>query len=389
MSQQGGSNRRVIVDVECDGQQGIAAATRCAWDIAERHCGAWLAAESIANPHCAHKPTLNARTSDKILRIARCDLMLDVFSPAHEQVSVTWVTLPGLTAHSKNSLDLLMLQMQNRGRCLFHAAKNYGVMRINLSKPLFFAVFVLAVLTIASPLPQSGTATSQLAPRAPGKISPSAVWQAPHDFITNAHAACDKSNPPNYAECFIDEMSKAGAPADAVSFTRVLYKQSGGEVGIMTDFHKAGPVDEARVLYPLRANDNYGLLLVNGDPAILDVDDLKKLDRATMEQDAMYQAVKQRYPNSDLWPGDRSGNTWLLAKTLPDGGQQFMVSYPLLNGCHACAHTGVARFSWNFDAKGKFLGTKYIPTPPPPKLLRPKRPMQPAPPAQQQPPPQP
>ena len=64
----------------------------------------------------------------------------------------------------------------------------------------------------------------------------------------------------------------------------MLYRQSDGQVGIMVAFEKVGPVDVARVLYPLRANDNYGLLLVNGDPAILDVDDLKKLNRAEMER---------------------------------------------------------------------------------------------------------
>src|SRR5271165_2301752 len=206
-----------------------------------------------------------------------------------------------------------------------------------------------------------------------GAVGASAVWQPPPDFISNAHAACDKSNPPNYAECFIDRMAKAGAPADAVSFTRMLYRQSDGQVGIMTEFHKVGPVDEARVMYPLRANDNYALLLINGDPVILDADDLKKLDRAAMERDPLYQSVKQKYPKTDVWPGDRSGTTWPQTKPLPDGRLQFIVGYPLLDGCHACAHTGLARFAWNFDTRGKFLGTKYIPTPPPPKLMRPNR----------------
>jgi hypothetical protein len=35
------------------------------------------------------------------------------------------------------------------------------------------------------------------------------------------------------------------------------------------------------------------------------------------------------------------------------------VSYPLRNGCHACAAAGVAIFTWNFDAAGKFLGTPF------------------------------
>ncbi len=252
----------------------------------------------------------------------------------------------------------------------FYISKQFRSRGFNLRKSLLFAGFILVTSALAFANPQGVTSATS----APGKIGPSAVWQPPQDFVTKAHAACDKSNPPNYSECFIEQMSKLGAPADAVSFTRLLSAQSGGQVGIMTDFHKVGPVDVARVIYPLRANDNYGLLLVNGDPAILDVDDLKKLDRAAMDQNPMYQAVKQKYTATDIWPGDRSNPMWPQVKPLPDGGQQFIIGYPLLNGCHACAHTGLALFSWDFDAKGKFLGTKYIPTPPPPKLLRPNRP---------------
>ena len=246
---------------------------------------------------------------------------------------------------------------------------------IALQKSSFVVVFVYSAVTLACCAQQSGTGGSPAA----GKIGPSAVWQPPQDFITKAHAACDSRHPPNYAECFIDQMSKLGAPADAVAFTRTLYQQNNGDVGIMTEFNKVGPVDEARVMFPLRANDNYGLLLVNGDPAILNVDDLKQLDRAGMEQNSMYQAVKQRYPKTDVWPGDRSGNNWPLTKPLPDGGLQFIVGYPLLDGCHACKPTGLARFSWDFDAKGKFLGTKYVLTLPPPKLMRPNRTSQPPP----------
>jgi hypothetical protein len=257
--------------------------------------------------------------------------------------------------------------------------------RTNLRKSLLSIVLTFISLE-AYALSQSGTSASQPAAASSGKIERSAVWQPPQDFITKAHAACDKSNPPNYSECFIDQMSKSGAPADAVSFTRTLYRQSDGQVGIMVAFEKVGPVDVARVLYPLRANDNYGLLLVNGDPAILDVDDLKKLNRAEMEQSPLYQGVKQKYTATALWPGDRSGTMWPQVKPLPDGGQQFIISYPLLNGCHACQHVGLSRFSWNFDAKGKFAGTKYIPSPPPPKIMRPNRVPEPPPAEQQQPP---
>jgi len=251
-----------------------------------------------------------------------------------------------------------------------------------LRKSLLFAVFFLVALTIASAIPQSETSASQPPLQGAGKIGPSAVWHSPQDFIAKAHAACDQGNPPNYAECFMAQMSEGGAPTDAVNFTRMLFHESDGQVGIMSEFHKVGPLDIARVVYPLRANDNYGLLLVNGNPKVLDVDDLKRLDRMSMEQNPMYQAVKGRYPNMGLWPGDRSGTAWPQVNPLPDGGQQFIVGYPLINGCHACAHVGLALFAWNFDFSGKFLGTKYLPRPPPPKLMRPNRVPQPAPPPQ-------
>ena len=102
------------------------------------------------------------------------------------------------------------------------------------------------------------------APALPGKIGASAVWQLPKQFMASAHAACDKSASSAFAECFINQMANAGASADAVSFTRELYKQSHGDVGILTGLQPVGPVDIAWIIYPLRANTNNGLLFING-----------------------------------------------------------------------------------------------------------------------------
>jgi organic hydroperoxide reductase OsmC/OhrA len=74
------------------------------------------------------------------------------------------------------------------------------------------------------------------APKANPKVGASSVWTLPEQFMAAAHAACDKSAPSGFAECVIDQMAKAGASADAVSFARALYKQNGGDVGIMTGF---------------------------------------------------------------------------------------------------------------------------------------------------------
>jgi hypothetical protein len=198
-----------------------------------------------------------------------------------------------------------------------------------------------------------------------GKINASAVWQVAPQFLAAAHAACDKSHPGD-VNCMIDQMAKAGAPADAVSFTRQLAKQSHGEFGIMTGFQKESPVSFAWITYPLRANTNYGLLLVNGKPPIVNVEDLKLLDTKTMGQSFQFQDVKNQFPNVNLFPGDRDGKTWPNSQSGPNGGTQFVVSYPLLNGCHACASAGFALFTWNFDAQGKFQGTTFMGLTPPP-----------------------
>jgi hypothetical protein len=207
------------------------------------------------------------------------------------------------------------------------------------------------------------TAQSQPGP-GPTTFGASSVWQVTQQFLAAAHAACDKSS--HAGGCFIEQMPKAGAPAAAVSFTRELYKQNHGEFGVMTGFQDQGPVAFAWITYPLRANTNYGLLLVNGRPPIVNVEDLKLLDTKTMKNSFQFQDLKNQFPKVDVWPGDRDGKTWPNAQAGPNGGTQFVVSYPLLNGCHACARAGLAIFGWNFDSRGKFLGTTFQGMTPPP-----------------------
>jgi hypothetical protein len=217
-----------------------------------------------------------------------------------------------------------------------------------------YAYMLLASLFVCVSLSAQSKASSSLT-----KIGGSAVWQLPVEFVTSAHSACERSSGSNYADCVIGQMAKAGAPADAVQFTRELYKQSDGELGVMTGFQNEGPVAFAWITYPLRANTNYGLLLLNGQPRIVNVEDLKLLDVKTMKQSSQFQDAKRQFPKVDIWPGDRDGKIWPNSQAGPDGGVQFTVAYPLINGCHACARAGSAIFNWNFDARGKFLGTSF------------------------------
>ncbi len=210
---------------------------------------------------------------------------------------------------------------------------------------LIWLVLALAPLALAQPEPTP--------------ITSSAVWQPGSNFLAQAHAACDKVSPSQkFADCVIAQMSKAGAPADAVSFTRELFKQTGGEFGIMAGFQKVGPVDIAWVSYPLRST--YGLLLVNGKPRMINAEDLKLLDQKGMRQSFQFQDVQNQFPQVSLWPGDRDGQTWPNSQAGPSGGLQFIIGYPLRNGCQTCAHAGDALFTWNFNPSGKFTGTSFL-----------------------------
>lgn len=190
-------------------------------------------------------------------------------------------------------------------------------------------------------------------------IDASAVWQPTGDFLTGTHAACDKVTPASkFSDCVINQMSKAGASPNAVNFTRELYKQTGGEVGIMGNFQKVGTVDIAWVRYPLRSTN--GLLLVNGKPRIINAEDLKLLDEKDMQQSFQYQDLQNQFPKVGVWPGDRDGKTWPNSQTGNNGGLQFIIGYPLRNGCATCAHAGFALFTWNFNSSGKFTGTTFM-----------------------------
>ena len=217
-----------------------------------------------------------------------------------------------------------------------------------MGKPLLFVSILLS-------------AACCLAQSKPSAIGPSGVWQVPGSFVPTVNSACGNSSQGRkYADCFMSQMSKAGASADAVAFTRELSRQSPGDLGIMSSFNHVGPVDIAWVLYPTHQPSNYGLFLVNGDPKLVNAEDLKLLDRKAMQQSFQYQGVQNQFPNVGLWPGDRDGQTWPNSQAGSNGGVQFVLGYPLRNGCATCAHAGSVLFSWNFDASGKFSGTSFL-----------------------------
>jgi hypothetical protein len=188
----------------------------------------------------------------------------------------------------------------------------------------------------------------------------SAVWQMPAGFVADAQTACGTPSASHFGDCVIEQMVKAGASTASVTFTRDLLKQSHGEAGVMTSFQHGTPVDIAWVTYPWRPDHKYGLLLLNGEPAIVNVEDLKLLDRRSMRDSLQYKALQKQFAKLDIFQGDREGKTFPDSQPSANGGAQFVLNYPLRNGCPNCGNAGSAMFTWNFDKDGKFLGTSFM-----------------------------
>jgi hypothetical protein len=102
-------------------------------------------------------------------------------------------------------------------------------------------------------------------------------------------------------------------------------------------FRKVGTVDIAYIQYRFGANELDGVLFVNGDPAIIDVDSEKIASQSNFSKDPTYAALAKKHPQISIW-------------------QLFVVEYILRDGCHACAQIGAASLNFTFDQQGRFTG---------------------------------
>jgi len=195
------------------------------------------------------------------------------------------------------------------------------------------------------------------------KVGPDAVWQPKPADWQNMRAQCQAEQYPNYSKCLISKLQNAGAPESAIAFTKWLDEYGHGDFGWLTRYRKTGgPVGIAYVEYPIRANENQGWLFVNvnSEPPVIDPDTLAGLPETDMERNATYAALKQASPNVSLFPGDRSESAGPRIEQLNGNQMRIIVNYRLVQGCHACARVGIARFAFDFSEDGRFLGARFL-----------------------------
>jgi hypothetical protein len=189
-------------------------------------------------------------------------------------------------------------------------------------------------------------------------VSPAAVWTPDDDDLADIVQACDAAV--DYGSCFVDQMSSL-APSEAVSFSQSLFKQ-GSRAGYLKNLREAGPVDLGTVAYPGAAGFTEGWVLVNGTPAIVNVDDLQSLPQPAMEKDALFKELKDKYPRLRLAVEESERKPDQMPQVLPlgQGRERFVVGYALREPCQTCLAVAHASFGFDFDATGKFMGAKFI-----------------------------
>jgi predicted secreted protein len=181
-----------------------------------------------------------------------------------------------------------------------------------------------------------------------GSFDRNVAWNPPEGFREKVFTACADADG-HFGLCFAEQMRKAGASPQVLRFTKLIDND-----GYVASFRSVDKLAIALVNYPFRANENNGLLVLNGNPQPVNIDDFQNLPQNDLKLDASYAALLKKSPDASLWPGDRSSTDDLLVVSFPDGSQEFVASYRVQAGCHACAVLGQADFGFVFDSGGKF-----------------------------------
>src|SRR5277367_6100039 len=205
----------------------------------------------------------------------------------------------------------------------------------------------------------SSSAAQQAAkpsPHTETRVSAAAVWTPSPDALAAIRQKCGEADPTHIERCFLNEMKAAGGSPEALTFAESLASSLG--VVYLRAFRHVERVDVAYIECAFRANELEGVLLVNGNPSPIDVDDESFTVDEEMRKNAPYAALAEQYPHISVWPGDRFDSKLPTVTSTGWGTQTFLVQYTLRDGCHACAEVGTAKLAFNFDTRGNFQGAR-------------------------------
>lgn len=193
------------------------------------------------------------------------------------------------------------------------------------------------------------------------QIGEEAIWDADPVDLGAISQACKTTDASRYYDCFIDQMGEY-ASSDAVAFTQMLASQKSPRLGYLAGMHESGLVDIGYVAYPEDGKMRQGWALLNGIPAVINLDDVTVLPKSAMEKDPQYAALRQSHPKIQLVVNDdqRKAGSLPQIEWLAGEGERFVVPYSLQEPCAGCAPLAQATFGFDFDGAGKFIGTRFL-----------------------------
>jgi hypothetical protein len=193
------------------------------------------------------------------------------------------------------------------------------------------------------------------------QIGEEAIWNAGPEDLSAIGQACKITDAARYQECFVEQMGEY-ASSDAVAFAQMMASQKSRRLGYLTALREYGLVDLGYVVYPGNSNVDHGWVLLNGVPALINLDDVTALPKGAMEKDARYAALLRSHPRMQLAVNDeqRKADTAPQIERLPGEGERFAVPYSLQDPCAGCAPLAQAIFGFDFNDAGKFMGIKFL-----------------------------
>jgi hypothetical protein len=177
-------------------------------------------------------------------------------------------------------------------------------------------------------------------------ISAKAIWQISKPAMEKI-MDCLKEKTEKSSECIIKVMRKNDASSEAREFTKELDSRN-----FMQSFEDFGPIDVVRT-HAIAADYSEGYYLVNGNPRIIDINDLEKLNKLDFKALPEGKSLLKKYPNAFLT--QVADYSFTLQKH-SQGGRSFIFIFPIKDGCKACDIIGYADVAFNFDQNNNFLG---------------------------------
>ncbi len=193
------------------------------------------------------------------------------------------------------------------------------------------------------------------------QIVEEAVWNPDANDLAEINQACSNQQAPQYNHCFIEQMGNF-ASSDAVAFSQLLASQKTPHLGYLSGLREAGQVDLGYVAYPDGPEFSHGWVLLNGIPALVNVDDIHALPQAGMANDPQFKALSKNHPQVHLAVSNdlRMPDAVPEIESVGDGGERFIVPYALQENCAGCKPLGIASFAFDFGPTGKYLGAKFV-----------------------------